>query len=408
MSRIIFYSGTAPIGGHLRSALTIAQELISRGHDLCFVVPNGPGIKLLEKAGVNHYILPHKPTASSDFNWKNFPFLKKIIHEYKPEILHTFIKGIPQLALLQQDNVKLVTTICGGKPHRYFPPISPVTVFSDELHQWLLRQRNPPEAIYTIPGRMKQKQHLPSPEITEFLKAHDIDPKCSPIVLMICRADIAKEKALHSYFQAAKLFAQENDNGVFIHIGSGNDAFYATRIRETATEINKETGRRILISTEYGSASPAKFFQLADIGVGMGRSAFESMALGKPTLILSNEGFGGVVSPQSIDKIASYNFTARHPETSTPAHSSIARDLCSAINALHQDRTTLKEVSIFAQNYYNTKLNVETAVDTYEQLYKETALNIFRPLNKLIITRLIITEIARTIWYALKNKTKIN
>ena len=370
MARIAIYSVTAPLGGHLRSALTIALELSSRGHDVRFITSEGPGAGLVRKSGIPHFILPSNPLKSDDFYWRDYLPLKKYIHDLRPHIIHTFLKGIPQLALIGRGTgSKLVATICGGKPHKFFPKMSPTTVFSEELRQWLLSRGVPDQYIYVIPGRMNLRIPDRDEDVDIFLEKHGLAADTSPLIFMICRTD--KMKVLERFFLAAELFSRQNNLGAFIHIGAGNTYWgkQEESVRQMAVAVNERAGRKVLVSTDCGSNQPVKFLHLATVVAGMGRTAFEAMAMGKPTLILSNEGFGGLVCLSEIEQIAKFNFTARHLSQRDVSPEYSAQRFVEAVQKLLQDQFLYDEVAAFGRKYYTDELDVSKAVDRYEEIY---------------------------------------
>ncbi len=393
--RLLYYSITAPIGGHLRSAATIGKEMIARGNEVHFVTAKGPGLSVIEKSNIPYTVLPNTPLPGANFNWSNFLPLYRIIKNYKPDVVHSFLSGLPQLALITRMlNVKFVSTICGGQPHKSYPKMNPITVFSNELKYWLVSTGVSESWVYVIPGRMKLIPPERDRQVGAFLRKIGVPEGAGPVVMMVCRTDQRKSEALHKFFDAAKLFATANNSGVFVHIGSGNEDDFEEAIRNKARAINQESNRTVLISTDKGSDDPIRYLQLADYVVGMARSAFEGMSFGKPTLILSNEGYGGVVEPNNIEKIADYNFTGRFAEKSTGEdHALLFNDLIRLIS----DASIATRAGEYAREWYKKNLDVRQAADEYENIYR-IPLSGYRNISRFEICRFAARERIRALW----------
>lgn len=211
--KIVFFSITAPVGGHIRSAVTIAEALRVRGHDVTFVTGDGPGVQLIQSSAFEHLTLPYSVLKGFDFNWRNFPCLREFILQKRPHILHSFLKGIPQLSLLARLSCcKLVATICGGHPQRFFPKMSPITVFSEELKIWLLSAGISPNYIYNIPGRMNLNSPPFDASVDAFHQTFSL-ANVWPVVMMICRTDTRKRPALNAFFQSARIWGKNTVMG---------------------------------------------------------------------------------------------------------------------------------------------------------------------------------------------------
>jgi hypothetical protein len=395
--KLLYFSITAPVGGHLRSLVTIAEEMRARGNDVQIITTNGPGVEIIKRSAIGYFVLPNMALSAGNFNWRNFLPLYRIIKLYKPHVVQTFLGGLPQLTIIcRLLKIKFVSTICGGKIPAAYPTMSPITVFSKELKQGLVSLFNRPDWIYIIPGRMSEVKAANQSDLSGYLEKIGVPQDAYPIVMMICRKDKRKSEALDKYFNAAKLFGAYFRKGFFVHIGSGNDVDYQNVIADRVEAINAESNRIVLISTVDGSDDPAKFLELADYVVGMGRSAFEGMSIGKPTLILSNEGYGGIVQPEHIDKLADYNFTGRGNQfDSKKDHLRLAEDLIK----LEADPSFSKSSAEFGYKWYKQNLDVKTAAILYEKIY-EMEFGNYQPMSTFEIVKFIIRELLRQLWYA--------
>lgn len=247
------------------------------------------------------------------------------------------------------------------------PRIFPVIVFSEELRLNMIKFGIAEADVHLIPGRMDLRPPLRDSEVERFLEDVGISYHTNPIVFMICRADAPKQRAIEYFFKAAEYYQLMGGRATFIHIGKGKDDHFASTLRDLAALINQRVGRKILVTTDRGSDSPVKFLHLADIVVGMGRSAFEGMLLGKPTLVLSNEGFGGAVEPSQITQLMHHNFTARGQKS--PSGIPVEQALAQTIQKVFDNAKYGSQIARFGQDWCSKNLMVDEAAQRYEEVY---------------------------------------
>lgn len=402
MARILFYSNTAPYGGHLRSAIAIGTNLRQRGHHVIFITGKGPGAKLIIKNGFRHIELPYPAYKSQSFNWRNSRFLMEVAHRNPHEIINSFQGGvIPLSHIAGKVKSRLVVTLCGGKPSRIFTRMSPVTVFSSELRDWLIDYGVKSQYLFLIPGRMDVNiADIKRPKIESFKKALNLKQSDTPIILMVCRLDPSKKRAIKFFFNGAKQYAKTKKNGLFLLVGSGNNKNFENRIRLESQEVNREVGYRILISTAMGSDEPVSILPIADIVVGMGRSAFEGMAFNKPTFIVSNEGFGGLVNEKTITQIAHTNFTARYQKDKKQLTTSV---FISGLNMVIEDPQLYHQSGKFAGEWFQKNLDAKKAAAKYEYVYFNLPPEAYQPPRKNELVKRFLWQGVRSIWHGIKN-----
>lgn len=394
--KLIYFSTTAPIGGHLRSSLTIAKEMCNIGHEVWFVCSDGPGLNLVRSSGMNLFVLPSRSHISADFNWCDFYHLYKFIKTIKPDVIHSFLGGIGQLYIISKlVEAKLVVTICGGKPAGYYPKMNPITVFSGELYKWLVSKRHMPSSVHIIPGRMIFENHKIDQEVyASFIHKLKNDRK---ICLMICRADHSKMSAIKFFYELAKEYGKIDSSIVFVHIGASNNDDTQEKIEKIVENINRNFKYNILYYTAKGSNSPQKYINLADIVVGMGRSAFEGMSFAKPTLIVSNDGYGGCVSKDTVDNLLFSNFTARYLTNNVNSISLAVKD----ISRILQDADYARELGVFSKLWLKDNIDVKSAAMSYERIYSNE-ISHYKP-SMLSVSYLIIRELCRVGLYKIKS-----
>jgi hypothetical protein len=119
--------------------------------------------------------------------------------------------------------------------------------------------------------------------------------------------------------------------------------------------------------------NPEKYIKDCDIGIGLGRSILEVMAMGKPVIIGDYAGYDGVITPKNYKLIRQKNFSSR-----TNKEQRTGEKLTKEIkNIFSGDYLKMgKDNREIIEKYHNVKL----IADRFENIYKEVTL-CKQPLN---------------------------
>ena len=383
--------------------VTIGAAMQRRGHKVWIVSGSGPGINLSHKLGIETRVLPSKCHSSIEFNWQDYIYLRNLIRELKPDIINSFANGIPALILsCHKTRTSVTATLCGGPPRRIIPYLTPIIVFSEELKQNMVALGIPEKDVHIIPGRICFEKPSIDSDVHEFFSKMGVNAEQGPFIFMICRADLPKQRALQNFFSSAELYAQSGGKGTFIHIGKGKDSKFVSDLYGLVDGINRRSGRKVLVSTDEGSDAPVKLLYLADIVVGMGRSAFEGMMLAKPTIVLSNEGCGGIVNEQNVPLLALYNFTSRGAPQMVDME--VQQSLVTNIFELSQSLDKSEGAASFGFQWCRNNLDVDQAAGSYESIFYSMMLNSKPRIRWANLGMNICYETMRTIMYKLLQK----
>ncbi len=70
-------------------------------------------------------------------------------------------------------------------------------------------------------------------------------------------------------------------------------------VEKRAAEVNASAGREVVLMTGE-MADPAPAYAAADVVIGQGGSALRGMAFGKPLVVVGEEGFSELLTPESL------------------------------------------------------------------------------------------------------------
>jgi glycosyltransferase involved in cell wall biosynthesis len=158
---------------------------------------------------------------------------------------------------------------------------------------------------------------------------------------------------------------QEGRLKVLISSNYFHNAWTAKEVWEMAKNLNADI---FVIGTNgHLSFKPEKLIKDCDVGIGVGRSILEIMAMGKPAIVGDYAGYDGVITPENYDLIKQHNFSSRTNK-----------------EIWNGERLTEEIKKIFSGDYEqmgrsNREIieknhNLKTITDQFEKLYNEVKL----------------------------------
>jgi glycosyltransferase involved in cell wall biosynthesis len=366
--KVLILVSKAVLGGHILSAFTVAKRLQQRGHTIIFSGGEGKLTEMIsaELPFIDVSIPLYHGRRESYFTWNSLgviPRLREIIREHDVDIIHAFdaraYTHVTLAALLEKKPV--TCTLCGGiDPHYNLPQTCKIIVFSEEQRNKMLQQygwhRQQIEVIRNrvdISSIVNDPSPLPVPL--------SLEPK-APLLMMISSFDTSKKDSILRVMEALELLLAQHIYFQMVFIG-GEGPFFE-KMKKRGAEINHRHSKEIFIFT--GPVVNAyKLLRDATIVLGVGRSAFEGMAYEKPTIVVGATGFAGIVSEQTVDDIAFYNFSGRNQKILAAAD-----HLVQALTSLLSDKDQCKVVGRFGADYVAKEIDVRGGLERIEEVYR--------------------------------------
>jgi glycosyltransferase involved in cell wall biosynthesis len=380
--KVLVLVSKAVLGGHILSAFTVAKYLEKNGHTVIFAGGRAEFTEVIEKE-LPFIDVPipmyHGQEDNSDdgeaffragrqsyFTWKSLrviPKLREIIKKYDFDLIHAFdsrayIHG-SIAALLEKKPI--TCTVCGGiDPHYNIPITRKIIVFSDEQRNKMIRQfRWKTERVEVIRTRVDIEKILH--DNTAPPVSLSLDPEI-PAIMMITSFDGTKDKSIRQVMSALELLVEQDVRFQMVFIG-GKGLFWQ-EMKDCGEKINVRCRRKVFIFT--GPVLDAyKLLKDAAIVLGVGRSAFEGMAYAKPTIVVGQTGFAGIVSEQTIEDIAFYNFSGRNQKNSCSPE-----DFGQALARLIADSAYQKTVGQCGRDFVCKEIDVKGGIARIEKVYK--------------------------------------
>lgn len=176
---------------------------------------------------------------------------------------------------------------------------------------------------------------------------------------MLCPLHDWKKNTFIQGLEAVRLLSRTRNDFRFLLAGDG-------RLRPLAQElinnINKESGRETArLVGQIGDVG--NFLSVCDVALGIGRCAFEAMALGKPTLIVGENGYAGTVCPEQVYDLAYYNFAGRNIKSMNSPDS-----LFNELNKLLNDEKLRVNLGEYSQEYLANNLLCSIGAEQFEKI----------------------------------------
>lgn len=373
MKLVFFLLDADIIGGHTRTAASIARALVARGHRVRFVVEEGSRSNLLDSFEV------HRVRADRLDGYPGLPpLVEELLRRGEIDVAHTFsMLGLPELlSVCRRNRLPLVRTICGGVAPRPVdvPALPAIVSLSQEVADRLEGYPSMRgQRIAVIPDRIdtaevtRRIEHGAGERHRRFREKYRVPPS-SRVILRVARVH---EHYLESILQGAAAAAALRERGheaTFVHIGFVQRHAAHARLVARFEKLNQRFGATVAVTAQDEALDALDHLGMADVVLGSGRTALEAMLAGKPTLVVGRTGFAGLVEEDSVEEIAYFNFSGRNLRTSPPRGESTAR-LAREIESLLADPARAQQVGEFGRRYVLEKLEAARGAVRYEELY---------------------------------------
>ncbi len=200
-----------------------------------------------------------------------------------------------------------------------------------------------------------------------FRKEHGLTPE-TRIVLRISRMARAYMHGISHTAEATAALARQGHDVAFVHIGYASDGGESVgeRLRQEFAELNRKAGRVVALTTAKEARNPLPYLRMATAAVGAGRTAYEAMLAGLPTLIVGVNGFAGIATHTQAANLIAYNFSGRNAARQT-RETSVAQ-IADVLRPLLAGRSGLDSEWLGPQ-WVRDHLDASTAALTYEAIY---------------------------------------
>lgn len=373
------------LGGAPNTSITLARGLKNLGHDVYFFTKSDKIHETrLQEAGIKTIAAPYHPLLPSMdlLNVKAYKILNAALNRYSIDIVHAFHHHSYLLSLFAAPrmNIPVVFTAVWFLFTKPFPAYPGRVIFVAEefLDQATPLFRGYPREMIVLPNRIDLDEFYPGIDYRDFSKEKDL-PDSGWKIAFMSRIDSIKIRSLQNAIEAVKILASRGRDVV---LGIAGDGALFHELEKIIDSVNRDLGRKV-IRLLGPVLKPSQFLSWSDIVLGIGRSAIEGMACGKPTLIVGEKGLAGIVEPENVKELQYHNFAGRNVKDAVEP-----QRLADTIDLIMNDEPRREFLSNFTRQYAIEYYDYMVGAKRLEKVY-EDALN-DPPLSR--------TERVRLLW----------
>lgn len=361
------------IGGHIKTALTMAKHLKERGWRVVVLPPESSDETREEfsRLGADVFVMAALARRGKLPSPVGAGAIADLARALQADLIHAwdFPSIGPAYAAAARTGIAFVFTYAGGPfipreipPHR----IPTIVICQEQIRNFTKRHRLRPELLHSIPARIDLDQYRPDSVDPAFLSKYEL-PTSGFKVGMALRLRPDKEGWMQSVRAAAEAFAQRR---CVIRIVVAGEGSTLQDLRCTAAEINARSSEGPVlqfIGPILSIDEMRQFYNYADVTVGSGQGILEAMACRKSVVILGNAGQAEALSPENVQEAAFYNFSGRHflhrAQNATP--------LRETIESLRTDAGENRRLADFSFDYIRDHMDARHGAEQMLEVYEQ-------------------------------------
>lgn len=352
------------MGGSQNTSVTICNALAERGH---LVTLYCPGRQMFTHVRPKVDVCEVPVNEFEPFHFRNVSIANAVtvageVKRKKHDVLLSFNHAslIMLIPLILRTKIPCVQYVLG--------PIAPLIL---RLHKGTIVANSEETRDILADALRRSRTSIPvvrgrvSVDVLEndLCEAQGINPYAPPAGIrqigMMSRLDDDLIEGIYQAIDASAILARTRSDFRFLLAGDGDRM---SEIRAVMDKLNDSAGREVAAAVGYVGAV-GQFIQASDIIMGVGRCAFEAMALGKPTLIAGRYGYAGTVLPEEVDELAYFNFAGRNIKQLQPPDV-----LAERLNAMLDTPDLLSESCLFARSYYRDNLDAGAGAEQLDDI----------------------------------------
>lgn len=291
--KVLFYPHSMEVGGSQLNAVQLAGAVRERGHEVIVLSEAGPLVERVGKMAIEHIELPPFRGRPSPKVIRMIAHLVRrrridVVHGHEwPPIIEAF------LAERVSHRVAVVGTVMSMSVASFLPRNVPLTVGTEFIRQAAIAAGH--RRVELLEPPVDTKADNPSVDGRAFRAEQGIQPD-EILLAMVCR--LVPDLKLEGLLAACDAVRELAVAGHPVRLMIVGDGRARGDVARRAAEVNAASGyKAVLMTGEMADPSPA--YAAADVIIGQGGSALRGMAFGKPLVVIGEQGFSELLTPES-------------------------------------------------------------------------------------------------------------
>lgn len=309
------------IGGAETHVVELSKELKKQGYDIIVASNGGVYEKELAAAGIRHYHVPMNQRNIFKM-LRSYFLLKRIVKKENVDIVHSHARIPGFICGLLKRRMKNAFTFVTSAHWVFYTGMGlkyltnwgqKVVAVSEDIRQYLMdNYKVRSEDIFVTINGIDTDKFSPDTDGSRIRKEFGLK-ESEPTLVYVSRMDESRALVARQLIALAPRLAAEIP-GLRMLIVGGGDVY--DEMLEKSRAANAEIGRECVTMTG-GRTDINEFVAVADVFVGVSRSALEAMAAEKTVVVAGNEGYIGIFTPDKLETAQENNFCCRGCEMSS-------------------------------------------------------------------------------------------
>lgn len=291
--KVLLYPHSMEVGGSQLNAIQLAGAISERGHEVIVLSEPGPLVERVNKLALEHIEIPLLRRRPSLRVIRIISDLVKrrdidVVHGHEwPPIIEAFMGGTAP------HRTAVVGTVMSMSVASFLPYNVPLTVGTEFIRRAAIEAGH--QQVELLEPPVDTKSDNPSVDGRSFRAEQGVEPD-EVVIAMVCRLvpDLKLEGLLTACDAVKELVAA----GYRLRLMIVGDGRARGDVSKRAAEVNAAAGHKIVLMTGE-MADPRPAYAAADVIIGQGGSALRGMAFGKPLVVIGEEGFSELLTPES-------------------------------------------------------------------------------------------------------------
>jgi glycosyltransferase involved in cell wall biosynthesis len=363
--KVLVYPHTMEIGGSQLNAVQVAGAIRDHAHEVIVVSPPGPLVARVVAMGLEHIeVPPHRSQPSPAVIHMLGDLVRRraidVVHGHEwPPIVEAFLgAGLPGSAAV-------VGTVMSMSVAPFLPRGIPLTVGTEKIRQAAVAAGHRHVTLLEPPVDTAADHPLAAG--SGFRTAHNIRSD-EILIAMVCR--LVPDLKLEGLLSACDAVGQIDLTSRHVRLMIIGDGPARARLAAHAAEINATIGHQaILLAGEMSEPRPA--YDAADIIIGQGGSALRAMAFAKPLVVIGEDGFSELLTPESAPTFLRQGWYGLGPGSRGTGISALR----SALQAVIVSAQLRRELGSFGRRLVEQRFSLTRAANTVEEIYQSAIHN---------------------------------